>query len=118
MTTVPASITEQDRTLIKPYVILPMVQAAFERDSNVFLNLKTPDPYVDWLAQARERLASEARKIKNEAFRRGIRMTSKQRIDGGLLVRYQCRGFFGDLALPDTEVAEEAAELMRRLLKF
>lgn len=48
----PQVITEEDHALIRPYVILPMVQAAFERDSRVFLTLRTPDPYVDWLTQA------------------------------------------------------------------
>ncbi|MEK5418202.1 hypothetical protein [Paenibacillus sp. FSL L8-0708] len=93
-----------------------MVQTAFERDSNVFLHLKTPDPYVDWLTQAREKLAVEARRVKNEAHRRGIKITSNQRMDGGILVRYQCRGYIGDIALPDGEVAKEAAGLMRRFL--
>jgi hypothetical protein len=118
MSTVPASITEKDRALIKPYVILPMIQTAFERDSNVFLHLKTPDPYVDWLTQARERLAGEARKIKNEAYRRGIRIENQHRVDNLFLIRFQCRGNFGDLTLSDAEVAEEATGIMRRVLMF
>lgn len=112
------TITAEDRALIKPYVIMSLIKAAFERDSNVFLQLKTPDPYVDWLTQTRAKLSLEARRIKTEAYQRGIRITSNQRIEGGLLARYQCRGYFGDILLPDAEVAEEAAELMRRLLTF
>ncbi|WP_218641952.1 hypothetical protein [Paenibacillus odorifer] len=43
-------------------------------------------------------------------------MYGNQRIDGGLLVRYQCRDYFGDILLPDADASEEAAEMMRRLL--
>jgi hypothetical protein len=111
-------ITDEDRALIKPYVILTMVHTAFERDSHVFLSLKTPEPYVDWLTQARERLTLESHKILNETHRRGIKMTKTQRIDGGVLARYQCRGYFGDLTLRDAEVTEEAAKMMQKLLTF
>lgn len=56
--------------------------------------------------------------VKAQAHRRGIRITDKQRINGTLIIRYQCRGQCGGLTIPDAEVAEEAAELMRRLLTF
>ncbi|WP_379161402.1 hypothetical protein [Paenibacillus sp. sgz5001063] len=118
MNAVPAEITEDDRSLIKPYVILPLVQAAFERDSRVFLTLRTPDPYVDWLNAARERLSNEAKAVRAQAHRRGVKITEQQRVNGTLLVRYQCRGYFGDMALEDAEIAEEAAGFMRRLLAF
>ncbi|MEC0167840.1 hypothetical protein [Paenibacillus graminis] len=99
-------------------MILPMVQAAFERDSLVFLSLRTPDPYVDWLYAARERLSLKARMVKYNARQRSITVTKQQRVAGGILVRYQCRGYFGDITLSNAEIAQEAAGLMRKYLTF
>lgn len=114
----PASITAEVRNFIRPYTILPMVKAAFERDSQIFLSMHTLDPYVAWLTQARERLTQEELMIKAQAHQNGISIIEKQHIDGTLRIRYQCQAGISDLAIPDAEVAEEAAELMRRLLTF
>ncbi|WP_342435976.1 hypothetical protein NSS79_20900 [Paenibacillus sp. FSL L8-0436] len=114
----PASITAEVCNFIRPYTILPMVKAAFERDSQIFLSMHTLDPYVAWLTQARERLTQEELMIKAQARQSGISIIEKQHVDGTLRIRYQCQAGISDLAIPDAEVAEEAADLMRRLLTF
>lgn len=111
-------ITEEDRALIRPLLVLPMVEAAFVRDSRIFQTLQSPEPYVDWLTQARERLAAEVRAVKAQVYRRGIRIVEQQRVKDGFIARYQCRGHHGDFVLRNEEIAKEAAEMMRTLLTF
>jgi hypothetical protein len=118
MLTTPQLVTAEDHALIRPYVILPMVQAAFERDSHIFLTLRTPAPYVEWLMQVRERLAVESHNLSAQVNQRGIRITDNRRIEGKLIIRYQCRGQYDGLTIPDADVAKQAAELMRRLLRL
>lgn len=111
----PAPITAEDIALLKPYVILPMVQAAFERDSRIFLTFHTPDPYVNWLNTVRKRLSNESKAIHEQAYQQGLQVTKQQHVNGKFLVGYQCRGYFGDIALSDREVANGVVELMRSL---
>ncbi|AIQ65436.1 hypothetical protein PSTEL_22305 [Paenibacillus stellifer] len=114
----PLPITDADRALIKPYIILPMVLRAFERDTRIFLNFRTPDPYVDWIHAARERLSVEVRLTRFEAVRRGIRVYDEERTASGMSVHYLCRGHHGNLFLTNAEIAELAVKLMRKYLSL
>ena len=111
-------INDDDRALIKPYVILPMILRAFERDTRVFQSLRTPDPYVGWINAAKERLSAELRANRFEAVKRGVRVYDEQRTPAGMTVRYMCRGYHGEMTLSNEEISVEAAELMRKYLTF
>ncbi|AHV98967.1 hypothetical protein [Paenibacillus sabinae] len=114
----PTSITEEDRALIKPYVILPLVLHAFERDTRVFLNLRSPDPYVDWIHAARERLCHETRLTRYEALKRGLNIYKNERTGSGIVVKFHYRGSGGEMTLENREIAEIAVSLMRKYLTF
>ncbi|NGM81181.1 hypothetical protein G5B47_02010 [Paenibacillus sp. 7124] len=116
--TKPLPTTDADRALLKAYVILPLVLSAFERDTRVFLNLRSPRKYIEWIYEARERLSVETRLTRFEAAKCGVKIYEELRTDGGITVRYACRYQYGEITLTNAEIANEAAGFMRNYLTF
>lgn len=112
------TISDKDFALIKHYVILPMVLQAFERDTLIFLNLRSPKPYVDWIYAARERLSRGTRLTRYKASERGIQIYAEEKTAEGIRVRFMCRGVQEECPLTNAVIADEAAKLMHRYLTF
>lgn len=113
----PPGITDEDHALIKPYILLPIVLSAFERDLNVIkAAVKTPDPYVDLLAAAMDRATRELTELRKELRRRGIKVYETERTEIGYRAEYLCRGYQRTFSMLDDLVRAEGGILMRKFL--
>ncbi|MCM3783177.1 hypothetical protein M3231_09340 [Neobacillus mesonae] len=117
MRAVPAQITDEDRTLVKFYIILPMILTAFERDTAIINNsLKTPDPYIERVHLAMNSLTHDITEIKRQFRDRGIKVYETTREPDGVYTRFLCRGYHGHMTLRWTFIKPEATILMRKYL--
>lgn len=117
MKSTPAQITDEDRTLVKYYIILPMILTAFERDTSIMNNLlKTPDPYIERVHLAMNSLTLDITTIKRKLRDLGIKVYETIRELNGVYTRFLCRGYHGHMTLRWTFIKPEAAILMRKYL--
>ncbi|MEK4360790.1 hypothetical protein NYE48_27675 [Paenibacillus sp. FSL M7-1455] len=113
----PPGITDDDHALIKPYILLPIVLSAFERDLNVIKTaVKTPDPYVDLISAAMDRVTRELTELRNEFRKRGIKVYELERTEVGYRAEYLCRGYQRTFSMLDGLVRTEGGILMRKFL--
>ncbi|MDR9852878.1 hypothetical protein RJP21_04590 [Paenibacillus sp. VCA1] len=110
-------VTEEDHALIKPYILLPLILSAFERDMNAIkAAVKTPDPYVDVLSTAMDRATHELTELRHEFRKRGIKVYELERTRIGYTAHYLCRGYQRTFSILDGLVRAEAGVLMRKFL--
>ncbi|MEC0370064.1 hypothetical protein [Paenibacillus chibensis] len=113
----PPGITEEDHALIKPYILLPIVLSAFERDISVInAAVKTPEPYAEIITAAMDRVTYDLTELRREFKQRGIKVLDMQRTERGYEAQYLCRGYQRKFALLDGLVRAEGGILMRKYL--
>lgn len=117
MATIPEKITDDERTLVKYHVILPLVLTAFERDAAIMREtLKTPEPYIESIELAMNIATHDITEIKRQFRSRGIKVYELTRDPDAIHAKYQCRGYHGQMTLRWAFIAPEAAILMRKYL--
>lgn len=113
----PPGITEEDHALIKPYILLPIVLSAFERDISVINGtVKTPEPYKEIITAAMDRVTLDLTELRREFKQRGIKVLDMQRTERGYEAQYLCRGYQRKFILLDGLVRAEGEILMRKYL--
>ncbi len=111
------AITTEDRHYVKRYIILPLIIAAFERDSRYIKeHLKTPDPYVDAIKLATERAWADLREVKKHFFFKGLKVYEEKRTRLGILAKFKCRGYESKMELRWEYIAAEASVMMRKYM--
>lgn len=106
-----------DNTLVKSYIILPLIVSAFERDTAIMsAHLRTPAPYVDVLNTAANAAAADLRDVRAEMKSRGIKVYEQKRLDVGIEAHFLCRGYHERMLLLDDLIAAQAAIHMRKYL--
>lgn len=112
-------ITGDDHSLIKPYILIPLVMSAFDRDKEqirLFADLKTPGPYLDVIEAALDRATREFTELKREFRKRGIKVYELKRSPVGYDAKYVCRGYHRTFSLLYTYANAEGEILMRKYL--
>lgn len=113
----PRIINDEDRALVKQYIIFPLVLTAFERDSAIISSaVKTPEPYVERITLAMDSLTHDITDIKRQFRDRGIKVYEQTRDADGVYAKFQCRGYHGNMTLRWSFINPEAAILMRKYL--
>ncbi|GAB6931563.1 hypothetical protein JCM10914A_55600 [Paenibacillus sp. JCM 10914] len=111
------AITHEDRYYVKRSVILPMVIAAFERDSrHMEQHLRTPGPYVDAVKLAISRAWEEHKFVKKHFWDKGLKVYEQTNYEHHIHVKFKCRGYESDMELQWAFVTGEASVLMRKYL--
>jgi hypothetical protein len=111
----PPMIGSEDYALIKPYIILPMILSAFERDKKIIEEsgaIKTPGPYVAMIDVAMSRVSADLRDVKRQFRERGIKVHTVERGDFLIEAKFVCRGYTGKFNLRDQYLSAEAGVLM------
>jgi hypothetical protein len=111
----PPMIGSEDYALIKPYIILPMILSAFERDKKIIEEsgaIKTPAPYVAMIEAAMSRVSADIREVKRQFRERGIKVHTVERGDFLIEAKFVCRGYTGKFNLRDQYLLAEAGVLM------
>jgi len=111
------AITNEDRRIVKRYIILPMIITAFERDSRYIQEqLKTPGPYVDVIKGASERAHKDLMEVKKYFWLRGIKVYDEQNTRVGRKAKFMCRGYTSFMELRWEYISAEASVMMRKYL--
>lgn len=115
----PPLISPDDYVLIKPYILLPLILSAFERDKNSIVEsgaIKTPYPYVLTIDEAMKRARADLYEIKREFRKRGIKVFEMERNEYGIEAQYLCRGYRGTYEMLDDFLAAQASMMMHGYL--
>lgn len=115
----PPFISPEDYALVKPYIILPMILTAFERDKKIIEGsgaIKTPAPYAAMIEAAMKRVSTDLRNVKREFRERGIKVYEVGRRGNLIEAKFVCRGYTGKFNLRDTYLIVQAGEMMRAYL--
>jgi len=101
---------------IKTYMFLPLILSAFERDRRIFETLlKSPEPYIDLLTIAADKVTKDLTEVRRLFRERGIKVYEMER-GQAWIARYMCRGYTGDVTLWEQLAIAEARVLMRKYL--
>lgn len=93
--------SHQELSMIKEYLLLPLVLSVFERDARYVREspIKTPDPYIKVIHRAMDQASGEWTRLRAEFRRRGIQVTWQKLEPEGLYASYLCRGYSGSMRL-------------------
>lgn len=106
-----------DNTLVKSYILLPLILSAFERDAAIMsAHLRTPAPYMDVLTTAANAATADLRDVRAEMRTRGIKVYEQNRLEVGIEARFLCRGYHERMLLLDDVIAAQASIHMRKYL--
>ncbi|MEK5024593.1 hypothetical protein [Paenibacillus sp. FSL M7-1046] len=106
-----------DNTLVKSYILLPLILSAFERDSAIMsTQLRTPAPYMEVLRTAANAATADLRDVRAEMRKRGVKVYEQQRLQVGIEAKFICRGYHERMLLLDDVIAAQAAIHMRKYL--
>lgn len=106
-----------DNTLVKTYIMLPLVISAFERDAAIMsAQLRTPAPYVEVLRKAGNAAAADLRDVRAEMRSRGLKVYEQNRLDSGVEAKFLCRGYHERMLLLYDVITVQAAIHMRSYL--
>ncbi|MFE0394769.1 hypothetical protein ACFW4G_03715 [Paenibacillus lactis] len=111
------AITNEDRRIVKRYIILPMIITAFERDSRYIQEqLKTPGPYVDVIKGAIDLAHKDLMEVKKHFWLKGIKVYDEQTTRIGRRAKFMCRGYTSQIELRWEYISAEASVMMRKYL--
>ncbi|MCA4756344.1 hypothetical protein [Mycolicibacterium fortuitum] len=111
------AITCDDRLYVKRYILLPLVIAAYERDCRYMeQNLKTPEPYVDTIKLAMNRVREDFKDIKKHFWLKGLKVYEQINTQVGIKAKFKCRGYNSEIELRWEFITAEASVLMRKYL--
>lgn len=109
----------QDNTLIKSYILLPLILTAFERDASVMSSeLRTPAPYLEVIQSAVHAASADLLEVRAGMRARGLKVYEQQRLEAGVEAKYICRGYHERMLLLDDVISAEATLHMRRYLRL
>ncbi|MCR8843062.1 hypothetical protein NQ117_05170 [Paenibacillus sp. SC116] len=109
-------ITEEELALVKSYVLLPMVLTVLDRDAKLIANaglLRSPEPYVDAITNAMNRVSEDLRDVRRQFRSRGIKVFEEVREVKSVNVRYLCRGYEHSMTLLWELVGKDVKERIR-----
>jgi hypothetical protein len=107
----------QDSTLVKSYILLPLIVSAFERDATIMsIELRTPAPYLEVLRAAADAATADLQEVRSQMRVRGVKVYEQQRLKAGVEARFICRGYHEVMLLLDDVIAAQADIRMRRYL--
>ena len=115
----PPLISPDDYALIKPYIMLPMILSAFERDKKIIEEsgaIKTPAPYVQTIDDAMQRARADLYEIKREFRKRGIKVMDAVLGEHSIEAKYMCRGYNGVFEMQNEYLSAQASVMMRDYL--
>lgn len=108
------SITCEELTLVKSYILLPFILTVFERDKAIMQSaLKTPAPYIDAIDRAMDQVNVLLREIRKEFKTTGIKVYEITRSENGIQARYARRGYTGEMRLMWSSIRAEIEMRMR-----
>lgn len=111
----PPLISSEDYVLIQPYIVLPFIISALERDRKVIAEsgvIRTPYPYILAIDDAIKQARTDLYEIKQECRKRGIKVFDTERNKYGIAARYMCRGYHGVFEMLDDYLTAQASVLM------
>ncbi|KKO52769.1 hypothetical protein [Paenibacillus sp. DMB20] len=114
-----SSITSEERSLIKSYLLLLFIHKVFERDCRIIQEsgvFKTPQLYVELVGNGAKRAAVLLKEIKQEFGSRMIKVFEIRRDRDGVKARYACRGYIGSMEILWPSFREEMMIRMRAYL--
>jgi len=87
--------TEVDFTLVKQYILLPIVLDVLERDMQTLgmAPLKMPSIYVRNLQQVQRQVHEDLVRIRKQLRAHGLKVYEEKRTKSGVEVLYVCRGY-------------------------
>lgn len=107
----------QDSTLVKSYILLPLILSAFEYDASVMSSeLRTPAPYLEVIQSAVHAASADLQEVRAGMRARGLKVYEQQRLEAGVEAKYICRGYHERMLLLDDVIHAQAALEMRRYL--
>ncbi|MEV2284673.1 hypothetical protein ABND12_12755 [Paenibacillus larvae] len=109
--------THDELTLIKKYLVLPLVRSVFERDAKTLHEvLKTPDPYVERINRGIEYINDDLMKVRKYFRANDIKVYDVELTTSDLSCGYTCRGYTGSMRLLMSTLRSEVEVEMRKYL--
>ncbi|GAB6926376.1 hypothetical protein JCM10914A_03590 [Paenibacillus sp. JCM 10914] len=113
------AVTTEERALIKSYLLLMFIHKVFERDCRIIQEsgvFKTPQLYVEVVANGAKRAAILLREVKQEFTRRAIKVYDVEQDNDGIQAKFACRGYLGSMNILWPSFREEMMDRMRAYL--
>lgn len=106
---VPPMQTTDEPSLVKMYVLLPILLDVLERDIAILtmVGLKLPAVYITCLQSVQDEITVELTQLRQQMRQRGIKIYEEKRTKLALEVRYLCRGYHHHFSMLWTVVKPE-----------
>lgn len=103
--------------MIKEFILLPMLLAAFERDARrIAAAVKTPGPYAEFMQATLDRITRDLTAIRRQFRMRGIKVYEPQITSAGIRAEFKCRGYLSEFGILSNVLKAEAETYMCKYL--
>ncbi|MGO4888000.1 hypothetical protein ACJ2A9_09600 [Anaerobacillus sp. MEB173] len=110
------NLSHEESLLIEKSIVLPLVRTVLEKDLKTIQNspFKIKGPYIQLVDQALLMLSKESRSIKQETFKRGIKVVKG--LNDGTFSRYEYfnRGYHGELNYLNAELRNKTTRMIEK----
>jgi hypothetical protein len=91
----PQQITEEELSMVRSAIMLPIVLNTLERDIKLILtaNLKVPEVYIAHLKRLQGYVLEDIKVIKAEMRKRGFKILEEGKAKNGYKASYLCRSY-------------------------
>lgn len=115
---IPPMQTTDEPSLVKSYVLLPILLDVLERDiaTLTIVGLKLPAVYVACLQSVQDEIMVELTKLRQQMRQRGIKVYEQKRTKQALEVHYLCRGYHHHFSMLWTVVKPEIERRLSSLM--
>ncbi|TCZ79394.1 hypothetical protein E0485_05905 [Paenibacillus albiflavus] len=116
---IPPMQTVDEPSLVKSYVLLPLLMDVLERDmaTLAIVNLKLPLVYITCLQSAQDAIMAELATLKGQLRNKGIKVYQQERTKQALDVRYLCRGYHHQFTMLWTVVKPEIERMLSEFMQ-
>jgi hypothetical protein len=116
------TITEEELTMVKDYILLPFLLTILERDLNAIdqSTVKFRETYKRFIRCKMENVTKDLGNIRKEFRKRNIKVYNEKRNENGVEYTYLCRGYHSNFRMlwPTVKAyTEEKLEFYFRLKK-
>ncbi|WP_110930974.1 hypothetical protein [Paenibacillus bouchesdurhonensis] len=109
--------TSEDMSLVRLYLLLPLVLSAFERDKELAsYTFRTPEPYMRMIDAAQRKVEADLKEVRKKFRELGIKVYEEHLTFTGLDAKYLVRGYHHNFSMLSSLIAAESQVLMEKYL--
>lgn len=112
-------IDDQDITILREHILLPILLTVFEHDKKKILQggIKITRPYIAVIDAAMDRVTKDMVAIRKEINKRGIKIVKEQGDSYSIQYEFVCRGLHQVFAMPREFIKAETEVRMTKYLQ-